>query len=123
MRIRALASVALAATLTGGLLAPSAANAAPGPTTVDVVGTYNRVVIDGAPGAGTVTESVVTIADTTLPLPAAAAVGLRPDTEVTVTVSAPAGADTPAEVADALSAGAARILDAEPGPTAAAVSA
>ena len=123
MRIRVLASAALATTVAVGLLAPSAAVAATGPHTVDVVGTYTRVVIDGASGGGTVTQPIVTIADTTLPLPAAAAVGLRPDTEVTVSVSAPVGADTPAEVAEAVSDGAARILDADPAPVAAAVSA
>ena len=51
MRIRALACTALAATLTGGLFAPSVATAATGPHTVYVVGTYNRVVIDAGPGA------------------------------------------------------------------------
>ncbi|GLW29068.1 Ig-like domain-containing protein [Actinoplanes regularis] len=105
----------------GVFVAPTAAIAATATHTTTVTGTFSRVVVDGdlsTPGGeqatGTVTQPIVTIDDTVLPLPVTAAAGLRPDSEVEVTVSAPAGVDTPAEVAAAVDDGKARILDADP---------
>ncbi|WP_204298798.1 Ig-like domain-containing protein [Actinoplanes campanulatus] len=110
----------------GTLLTPSPATAATSPSTTTVYGTFSRVVVDGdmSTPAGdhasrTVTEPVVTIDDTMVPMPAAAAVGLSPGTEVAVTVSAPAAVDTTAEVAAALETGQAKILEADPAPFAA----
>ncbi|MBO3742499.1 Ig-like domain-containing protein [Actinoplanes flavus] len=120
-------AVAAAAAL-GVLLAPSTALAATAPHTATVPGTFTRVVLDGdlsTPGGqhttGTVTQPVVTIDGTMLPLPAAAATGLRPDSTVEVTVTTPAGVDTPAEVAAAVDDGQATIVDADPAPVAAAL--
>ncbi|MBW6440269.1 hypothetical protein KZ829_41760 [Actinoplanes hulinensis] len=112
----------------GVFLAPTTAVAATVSHTTTVSGTFSRVVVDGdlstpsgEQATNTVTRPVVTIDDTMLPLPATAATGLRPESEVEVEVSAPAGVDTPAEVAAAISDGEARILDADPAAVAAAL--
>src|SRR4051794_40064321 len=90
----------------GALVAATAATAVTGTHTTTVSGTFSRVVLDGdlanpagTDAAATVTQPIVTIDDTMLLLPADAATGLHPDTEVVVTVMAPTGVDTPAELA------------------------
>ncbi|GAB1694672.1 Ig-like domain-containing protein [Krasilnikovia sp. M28-CT-15] len=112
----------------GALLAPTAAAAATVTHTTTVSGTFSRVVLDGglatptaAYATRTVTQPVVTIDDTMLPLPDSAAAGLSPETEVVVKVTAPTSVDTPAEVAAAVDNGAAQIIDADPAPVAAAL--
>jgi hypothetical protein len=93
---------------------------AEGADTVTVPGTYREIAVDGLDPAHPLSnKSMITVGDATVQVSEHIADGLSSGQSVEVEVEAPTGVDTHAEVATALAAGEAEIVDASPANTAA----